>query len=973
MTSLHGFVLRHEQYIEELKTAARLYRHEQTGAELLSLSNDDPNKVFCITFTTPPRDSTGVAHILEHSVLCGSRKYPVKEPFVELLKGSLQTFLNACTYPDKTCYPVASQNLRDFYNLIDVYLDAVFYPVISPVIFHQEGWHYEMDRPEDALSCKGVVFNEMKGAYSSAESLLAQHSQAALFPDTLYRLDAGGDPAQIPGLTYGQFRDFHRSYYHPSNSRIYFYGDDDPGERLRFMDGYLRDFDRRHPDSPLPQQPRIHAPRLVTRPFPAGAGAAGPGKGMVTVNWLLPATRDPDAVMTFSVLEYLLLGTPASPLRKALIDSGLGEGIAGIGLETDLAQLYLSAGLKGVAVERLEQVGPLVLDSLAAIVRDGIDRGALAAALNTIEFRLRENNSGRLPRGLLLLLRGTLTTWLHGGNPCDTLAFGPVLDRLHKRLAAAPALFEELIDSFLLRNLHRATVIMTPDPEMALRQEREERERLTRIQSALSREELDSVVDTTRQIKLWQQTPDSPAALAAIPRLTLADLERKNQIIPCARSEARGARILFHDLFTSGICYLDVGLNLHLLPQQYLSYVPLLGRALLETGTAREDFVGLSQHIGRATGGIRTSLFTSGISGSRQGTAWQFLRAKAMRQQVPELLAILSDVLHTARLDNRERLQQILAEEKAAQEQKLIPHGHQVVGTRLRARFNEADWADEQMSGISYLLFLRELERGLSANRNSLPETLEKMRQLLIGRPSLVINVTADAEAWREIESHVHGFLERFPERSAPPAAWTPAAMPAGEGLVVPSLINFVGKAVNLYDLGYCYGGSIQVMTQVVRSTWLWEQVRVQGGAYGAFCSFDRMSGGLVFVSYRDPNLLETLAVFDRTANFLRKHAPGAEELSRSIIGTIGDIDAHLLPDARGFVCLQRFLNGNTDELRQKMRDEILGTTPDDLRALAVVLDHMKDRGAVAVLGSGQKIKAANKTLNGLLQEQTLL
>lgn len=973
MTSLHGFTLQHEQYIGELKTGAALYVHDRTGAELLSLTNDDANKVFCITFKTPPQDSTGVAHILEHAVLCGSRKYPVKEPFVELLKGSLQTFLNACTYPDKTCYPVASQNLRDFYNLIDVYLDAVFYPLITPVIFHQEGWHYDLERPGDALSYRGVVFNEMKGAYSSPESLLAQHSQAALFPETLYRLDAGGDPAQIPRLTYGQFRDFHRSYYHPSNSKIYFYGDDDPRERLRFMDGYLRDFDRRHNDCPIPQQPRIHEPRVLTRPFPAGAEPSGQAKGMVTVNWLLPATRDPDTAMTFSVLDYLLLGTSASPLRKALIDSGLGEGIAGIGLETDLVQLYLSAGLKGVARERLKEVEPLVLERLAAIVRDGIDRRTLDATLNTVEFRLRENNSGRLPRGLLLLLRGTLTTWLHGGNPCDMLAFGPVLERLHKRLASAPALFEEIIDSFLVQNLHRATVIMTPDPEMALRQEREEREQLARTQSSLNQEQLKAVITATADIRRWHQTPDPPEALASIPRLTLADLDRSNQIIPCQCSEACGDRILFHDLFTSDICYLDVGLNLHLLPQQYLCYVPLFGRALLETGTAQEDFVALSQHIGRATGGIRTSLFASGVRNSRQGTVWQFLRAKAMRQQVPELLSILSDVLHTARFDNRERLQQIIAEEKAAQEQKLIPHGHQVVGARLRARFNEADWADEQMSGISYLLFLRELERGFDTRWRSVQETLETMRQMLTGRSSLIINVTTDAGAWREIEPRVLDFLEQFPESTAAPAVWTPAAAPAGEALVVPSLVNFVGKAINLYELGYCYSGSIQVMTHVVRSSWLWEQVRVQGGAYGAFCSFDRMSGALVFVSYRDPNLLETLEVFDRTAGFLREHAPGPDELSRSIIGTIGDIDAYLLPDAKGFVSLQRFLNGNTDVLRQKMRDEILGATPDDLRSLAGVLDRLKDKGTVAVLGSGQKIKTANKTLNGLLQEQTLL
>jgi len=968
MSLVHGFSLCFTQDIPELRIAASLYRHEQTGAELLSLRADDPNKVFCITFTTPPADSSGVAHILEHAVLCGSRKYPVKEPFVELLKGSLHTFLNACTYPDRTCYPVASQNLRDFYNLIDVYCDAVFYPLLLPVVFRQEGWHYATEPPHKQFFYRGVVFNEMKGAYSSAESLLAQHCQASLFPDTLYRYDAGGNPEQIPSLTYEQFRAFHRTYYHPSNSKIFFYGDDDPHERLRFMHSYLSAFEPQNLHVPIPQQPLRPHPRTIMQPFPASSSPAALAKGMAAVNWLLPVAKNPDTVLACSVLEYILLGMPASPLRKTLLDAGLGEGIAGVGLDSDLAQLYFSTGLKGVQEERLSDVEPLVLEALATIVRTGIDSRTRDAALNTIEFRLRENNSGRLPRGLVLLLR-SLTTWLYGGNPCDMIAFAAPLERLHQRCAASPRFFEDLAERVLLANLHRTTVMLKPDPQLAQQQELREHERCAQRIANLSEDERSALVAAAQEVVQWQQTPDPPEALASIPRLRHADLDRNNMLIPCTVSEKHGARILFHDLFTSGICYLDICLNLHLLPSGAVAAAPLLGRALLETGTATEDFVSLSQRIGQTSGGITTSTFASGVNKTAQGTVWLILRAKAMYRQVPEVLSILTEVLLTAQLENRERVQQILSEEKATHEQLLIPHGHQVVSTRLRARFHEADWADEQMNGASYLLFLREHEQ----HTDKVSELLTTLRDTVVSRSSLVVNVTADGDAWRTIEPEVHAFLERIPERGRTPCAWAVPSLPQAEALRVPAQVNFVGKAVNLYDHGYTYHGSMQVMTNLVRTTWLWDRIRVQGGAYGAFCSFDRMSGTLVFVSYRDPRVLETLEVFDHTPDFLRTAAADPSLIERGIIGTIGDIDQPLLPDARGLVSLQRYLNGNTDELRQQMREQVLATGPEDLCALATILESARDTGNIVILGSDEKIEEANRSLNNSLQQCILL
>ncbi|TLN06672.1 peptidase M16, partial [bacterium] len=401
---LHGFELIRDETIQEINSRARLYRHLGSGAQLLSLENDDENKVFGITFRTPAGNSTGVAHIMEHSVLCGSRKYPVKEPFVELVKGSLNTFLNAFTYPDKTCYPVASQNDQDFYNLIDVYLDAVLYPNLTRHTFEQEGWHYELDSLEDAMTFKGVVFNEMKGAYSTPDEVLSQLSQSIVFPDITYGADSGGDPRVIPDLTYEAFKAFHERFYHPSNALIYFYGDDDPEKRLEILDTYLRDFEKREVHSGVPPQPRYTEPRRLAAPYEVTAEDEAP-TGMLTVNWLLPDGADPVEKYAFSILSEILIGTPASPLRKALIDSGLGEDLVGRGVETEFAQMFFSVGMKGVQPDDLDSVEVLIQDTLKQLAAEGIDADAIAAAMNTVEFSLRENNTGSFPRGLGVMLR----------------------------------------------------------------------------------------------------------------------------------------------------------------------------------------------------------------------------------------------------------------------------------------------------------------------------------------------------------------------------------------------------------------------------------------------------------------------------------------------------------------------------------------------------------------------------------------
>jgi Zn-dependent M16 (insulinase) family peptidase len=971
MVISHGFELLEERDIPEVNTHARLWRHAKTGAQLLSLENDDENKVFGITFRTPPADSTGIAHIMEHAVLCGSRKYPVKEPFVELMKGSLNTFLNAVTFPDKTCYPVASQNLKDFYNLIDVYFDAVFYPLISLYTLQQEGWHYELADPQAPLSYKGVVFNEMKGAYSSPENLLGEKSQQMLFPDNPYRLDSGGNPEKIPDLTYAQFKAFHNSYYHPSNSRIYFYGDDDPQERLRLTDDYLKDFDRIEVNSNIPLQPHFKEPRRFVIPYDSGAEQEG-NKTYLTVNWLLPETGDAQLTLGLSILSSLLIETPASPLRKALVDSGLGEDLVGGGLDVELRQMYFSTGLKGIARTDDAKVEALVIETLTRLVQQGIDPDTIAAALNTVEFRLRENNTGSFPRGLSLMLR-CLTSWLYDGDPITRLAFDAPLQAIKERLQSGEPYFENLIKQYYLDNQHRVTVILEPDPELGKRREAAEQARLAAARAAMTPDDLQKVHETTLELKRLQETPNTPEALATIPMLQLSDLEREVRRIPIDISRRDGCPILYHDLFTNGILYLDVGFNLHVLSKEELPYVPLFGKALLEMGTTSEDYVRLSQRIGRTTGGIRPSWFTNAVRKGDGEVAWLFLRGKSTLAQTQDLLGVLQEILLTVQLDNQERFRQIVLEAKADQEAQLVPSGHRMINRRLRAHFNVADWATEQMDGISTVFFLRRLLEQVDQDWPGVFRILEKIRAQLVNRQNMLVNVTLDGENWLRVQSDVTNFLERLPSNSSQLEQWILPVQPNFEGLTIPAQVNYVGKGADLYRQGYRYDGSLEVVTAHLRNTYLWDKVRVQGGAYGTFCLFDRHSGVFTMLSYRDPNLLATLEVYDRAGEFLQQLQLSDSELTKSIIGVIGEMDSYQLPDAKGYTSMLRFLIGITDEERQQIRDRVLSTSLADFEAFGALLSQVKENGQVVVLGAQESIQAANAEKNGWLETLKVL
>lgn len=997
---LHGFALERETSIPELSATARLYRHVKTGGRLLSLISPDENKVFGIAFRTPPKDSTGLPHILEHSVLCGSRKYPVKEPFVELIKGSLNTFLNALTFPDKTCYPVASANKQDFYNLVDVYLDAVFFPRLTENTLKQEGWHYELEAPDQPLSYKGVVFNEMKGVYSSPDSLLAEYSQRALFPDTCYGLDSGGDPERIPDLTFRQFMDFHQTLYHPSNAYAFFSGDDDPERRLAILDEYFSQFAAPapgQPDSAVALQPAFAEPRRLVHHYASEAaeqyedddeadGAAdgaeeaeGMGaKAMCTVNFGLPEALDPDLSLALEVLEHVLIGLPSSPLRKVLVDSGLGEDLAGGGLETDLRQLAFSVGLKGMNAEREEdaqaaanKVEALVLDTLRTLAGgegDGLHPDDIRAGVNSVEFDLRENNTGSYPRGLVLFFEA-LATWLYDGDPLSHLPFEGPLARLKGRLAAGEKVFEGLIRTHFLENSHRALVLLLPDSGLAQRREAAEAARLKAVQDSLSPAELTAVAEDAKTLRELQEAPDAPEDLAKIPRLTLADLPRENARIPHRREDASGAAAFVHDLPTSGVLYLDLGFDLSAVPDELVPLVPILGRALLEMGTKKSSFVDLSRAIAMNTGGIWSQTFVSSVRPGAFGAPEQaaqrlFLRGKATRENLPALLDLLREVLLEADFSDAERLGKIILESKARREQRLVPAGHTLAATRLKARTGVAQAMNEAMGGFTGLCAVRELAQRMETAPEGVAADLHRLLAILLNRKGLVTNLTADAADMGKALSGVSALAAGLPQADIVPASRAVPVLPRREGLCLPAQVNYVAAGGNAHAAGQEPGAAAFVAAKFLRAGYLWERVRVQGGAYGASCAYSRLSGNMVFASYRDPNLGRTLDAYAGVGPYLASLRLDPSELEKSVVGSIGDMDHYMLPDAKGFTALARELTGEDEAYRQEAREAVLSASQENFAAFGRAVDAVLKDGPVVIAGGRDALEKSGLGLS---------
>ncbi|MEO1289597.1 MAG: insulinase family protein, partial [Chloroflexota bacterium] len=884
---------------------------------------------------------------LEHAVLMGgSRKYPLKEPFVELMKTSVNTFLNAMTSTDHTMYPFASTNLQDFYNLLDIYLDSTFYPNVTPETLMQEGWHLEAENEDAPLTYKGVVFNEMKAAYSTPDRYMSLITDRALWTDTPYQYSSGGFPASIPDLTYEQFKNFHETYYHPSNARFVFSGDDDPDTRLRIVDEFISEFERTS-QAEIPLQKPFSEPVVVVDAYDGTEKETG--ASMVAINWLLPDQTNIKTMTQLSLLSYALVSTQASQLRKALIDSGLGEGLTGSGISTSSRQAIFTVGLKGVKPENTDKVADFILETLGEIAEDGVDKETIKAALNTIEFDLRERNYGRFPRGLVNAMMAT-RPWIYGGNPIDALSFQADLDDLKQALDDDDELLENLIGEYLLNNSHRVTVTLHPDESVAPAREQAERDRLDKTKDAMNADDIKDVIRVQNELLERQQTPNTPEQLAKIPVLKLDDLDKEISTVEQHIHEHEGARVYFHPQPTGGIIYFQAGFDLRVIDADLLPYVEIFTESLTKLGTDSQDFVRLTQRIGSNTGGVGagTSLGTKRVGDDY--FAYVMVSGKALVNQQAELLNIIKDIVTTVKLDNQERLKQIVLQRKVRMERYLASSGFAVAGARIRAQYTEPAWANEIMSGATHVFFLRELVEKIDNDWDSVLNALERLKTQLINRNGMVVNVTMEESDWSGFRETVHGLISALPSGETSHAEWTTLDKTPYEALTQPAQVSFNAKVANLYDLGYELDGSIAVISKHVSREYIWQNIRVMGGAYGGNMSFSSETGLVNFLSWRDPNISRTLDVFNGTGDYLQQLQLTEHDVEKAIIGAIGSMDGYDLPDAKGRQQFMRHLRGYTNDMRQQFRDQVLSTTLADFHAFGAILAQIADKGSFAVV-----------------------
>lgn len=962
----HGFKLIDDKYIKELNSSSKLLYHEKSGAKLFFLQNDDDNKVFSIAFRTTPSDSTGVPHILEHSVLCGSRKFPVKEPFVELIKGSLNTFLNAMTFPDKTIYPVASKNDKDFSNLMDVYMDAVLYPNIYkyPEILMQEGWHYELDNKSDDLTYKGVVYNEMQGSFSSPESVLFSKIIESLFPNTTYGVESGGDPEHIPELTGEQFLNFHKKFYHPSNSYIFLYGNLDLMEKLEFLDtNYLKDFDKINPDSKIDLEKNFKQEKEFNFKYPISPDEIEDDKTYLSLNFVVGTATDAELALAFNILEYLLLETPASPLKKALIDANLGKDVFGT-FETDILQPTFSIIVKNSNPKQKDKFKKVVFDTLRNLVKSGIDKKLIESSINIKEFQLREADFRGYTKGLIYNLK-CLNSWLYDEDPHRHLEYDKLFENIKSSLTTN--YFEKLIEKYLISNNHRSIVIIEPEKGLAEKKAEEIKQNLKKFKNGLSDKELDALVEQTKKLKLRQNTPDSPEDLKCIPLLSIDDINKETEKIPTVAKENKTVTILHHPIFTSGIGYLNMYFDSSIVPENNLNYLSLLSNILGMVSTTNYSYADLSNEINIQTGGIHFNAESFSEYGSDETYYPKFtIKSKALLGKTKNMFEIINEILINSKYDDKKRLKELISELRSRLEMSITHNGHMVALRRVTSYYSPAGKYLENLQGLSFYYFIEDLDNNFDSKADEITNSLNKVAKLVFNKNNLIVSFTSDENSYSVFEQNFSTLIKGLDTQANNSIKYSFSSYPKNEGLTTSGKIQYVAKGYNFSRLGYKYTGSLQVLKTIVGFDYLWNKVRVQGGAYGCFAGFQR-SGNIYFCSYRDPNLTETLNVYDNMYKYVSSFDVTDREMTKYIIGTISNVDTPLTPSMKSERSDIYYINHTNYEDIQKERTEILNTDKNSIRTLADLIQASMKENYVCVLGSEDKIKQDKNIFNTII------
>lgn len=946
-----------EHRVEDVQSDGFILRHKKSGARIAILSNNDDNKVFYIGFRTPPEDETGVPHIIEHTTLCGSKKFPVKDPFIELAKGSLNTFLNAMTYPDKTVYPVASCNDQDFKNLMDVYLDAVFNPNITKYeeIFKQEGWHYELTGKDDELKINGVVYNEMKGAYSSPDEVLSSQIYRSLFPDNTYSKDSGGNPEYIPKLTYEAYLDFYHKYYHPSNSYIYLYGDMDVVERLEWLDReYLSLYDYKKVNSEINKQPAFDEIKNVEAQYSITMDDSQENKTYLSYNRVVGDTLDEMLYQAFDVLDYALVSSPGAPVKQALIDAGIGDDVYG-SYDAGILQPVFSFVAKNANASQADEFESIIENTLKEVVKTGINKEALLAGINSSEFKFREADFGQFPKGLLFGLN-CLDSWLFDDmKPFIHLECLGTFAKLRK--AVDTDYFEKLIQEYLLDNTHGSSV--TVKPKRGLGNEREEAlaKELSDYKASLSDEEIKKLIEDTEHLKKYQEEPSSDEDLRKLPMLTRADMKKNAMAFSNIEDELLDVKVVRHDIESNGIDYISFLFDAGDFAQSELGYLGFFTNALGLVSTEKYSYTDLANATNIYTGGISTGTASHPDIKDRNNFVFKFeVKLKVLEKNLDKALELMEQMLLSSDFTDTKRLGELVAQIKARLQANLSSSGHLVAAMRSMSSFSRYALYQDELKGVAFYRSICCIEKELSESPKSVSDKLAAIAKKLFARNRMLISFTGNNEAYGNAKPSLEKVIAGFNKMSAVGNQAEVHFNTAKEAFIDASQIQYVAKTGDFICEGYEYTGALRLLRIILSYDYLWINVRVKGGAYGCMNTFLR-SGESYFVSYRDPNLSDTLDVYDRIPEYIKSFSPDERDMTKYIIGTFSALDTPMNPEAKGSRSLSAYLEGITYEQIQKERNEILNAQPEDIRRLADLVEAVLKKDSICVIGNENMIK----------------
>lgn len=946
-----------EHRVEDVQSDGFILRHKKSGARIAILSNNDDNKVFYIGFRTPPEDETGVPHIIEHTTLCGSKKFPVKDPFIELAKGSLNTFLNAMTYPDKTVYPVASCNDQDFKNLMDVYLDAVFNPNITKYeeIFKQEGWHYELTGKDDELKINGVVYNEMKGAYSSPDEVLSSQIYRSLFPDNTYSKDSGGNPEYIPKLTYEAYLDFYHKYYHPSNSYIYLYGDMDVVERLEWLDKeYLSLYDYKKVNSEINKQPAFDEIKIVEAQYSITMDDSQENKTYLSYNRVVGDSLDEMLYQAFDVLDYALVSSPGAPVKQALIDAGIGDDVYG-SYDAGILQPVFSFVAKNANASQADEFESIIENTLKEVVKTGINKEALLAGINSSEFKFREADFGQFPKGLLFGLN-CLDSWLFDDmKPFIHLECLGTFAKLRK--AVDTDYFEKLIQEYLLDNTHGSSV--TVKPKRGLGNEREEvlAKELSDYKASLSDEEIKKLIEDTEHLKKYQEEPSSDEDLRKLPMLTRADMKKNAMPFSNIEDELLDVKVVRHDIESNGIDYISFLFDAGDFAQSELGYLGFFTNALGLVSTEKYSYTDLANATNIYTGGISTGTASHPDIKDRNNFVFKLeVKLKVLEKNLDKALELMEQMLLSSDFTDTKRLGELVAQIKARLQANLSSSGHLVAAMRSMSSFSRYALYQDELKGVAFYRSICRIEKELSESPKSVSDKLAAIAKKLFARNRMLISFTGNNEAYGNAKPSLEKVIAGFDKMSVIGNQAEVHFNTAKEAFIDASQIQYVAKTGDFICEGYEYTGALRLLRIILSYDYLWINVRVKGGAYGCMNTFLR-SGESYFVSYRDPNLSDTLDVYDRIPEYIKSFSPDERDMTKYIIGTFSALDTPMNPEAKGSRSLSAYLEGITYEQIQKERNEILNAQPEDIRRLADLVEAVLKKDSICVIGNENMIK----------------